>query len=218
MLHTEHESGNTDIDASSLNWPEFLQEKGRCEEIPKYVSLPIEVGDSSFIDSTIDQDRSFPDLDFPRALMCMREGTCSKAGNYVAYRAHKNLRMIKLDLVSTNYCQRPKVSQNRFACSCTELLTMVLNAYPEVNQVEGIFVAKPWEAGCKCYLNSAARAGYRYVDLQSPNPDCKGPKPLTVENYSELCLWYRDNKCVENNDPRKNPVKGFITKDVIRLF
>ena len=49
MLHTEHESGNTDIDASSLNRPEFLQEKGRCEEIPKYVSLPTEVGDSSFI-------------------------------------------------------------------------------------------------------------------------------------------------------------------------
>ena len=49
MLHAEHESGNTDIEASSLNWPQLLQEKGTCEEIPKYVALPIEVGDSSFI-------------------------------------------------------------------------------------------------------------------------------------------------------------------------
>ena len=49
MLHAEHESGNTDIEASSLNWPQLLQEKGKCEEIPKYVALPIEVGDSSFI-------------------------------------------------------------------------------------------------------------------------------------------------------------------------
>ena len=216
MLHTEHESGNTDIDASSLNRPQFLQEKGRCEEIPKYVSLPTEVGDSSFM-NPIDPD--LKDFKQPRALMCMREGTCAKAGNYVAYRVHKNFRMLFLDLVYTNYCQRPKVpfARNRFACSCTELLTMVLNAYPEVNQVEGYFVAKPWEAGCKCYLNSAARAGYRYVDLRSPNPDCKGPKAFNVENYSEICLWYRDNKCVENNDPRKNPVKGFITKNVIRL-
>ena len=215
MLHTEHESGNTDIDASSLNWPELLQKKGWCEEIPKYVSLPIKVGDSSFIDPIDPETESYKGQ--PRALMCMREGTCAKAGNYVAYRVNKNFRMIFLDLVSTNYCQRPTAPQNRFACSCTALLTMVLNAYPEVNQVEGIFVAKPWEAGCKCYLNSAARAGYRYVDLRSPNPDCKGPRPLTVDNYSELCLWYRDNKCVDNNDPRKYPVKGFITKNLIRL-
>ena len=94
-----------------------------------------------------------------RAMACLQKGTDEK-GNYVAYTriAHT----LELDEVWGKYC-KPKLE----ACSCTSLLSRVLHENKDVDKITGYFDAHPMIAGCKCYLGSAAEAGFKYSQLKS---------------------------------------------------
>ena len=63
-------------------------------------------------------------------------------------------------------------------------------------------------AGCKCYLGAAARAGFKYVTMQSGRNECDAEQTFNANTYEDLCNYYKKHKC----GSRENAVEGKITK------
>ena len=76
----------------------------------------------------------------------------------------------------------------------------------DVNKITGTFAASPWQAGCKCYLGAAARAGFKYVKLASRKEICQNKREFNTEDYGTICALYGEQKC-DDNQPT-----GEITK------
>ena len=138
-----------------------------------------------------------------RAMACVQKGTDDEEGNYVAYTIQTYDHALRLDAVWAKYC-KPKPD----ACSCTSLLSRVLQENPDVNKIKGSFDAKPMIAGCKCYLGSAARAGFKYVRLESEKEKCNEQKIFNLETYRQICAWYDKKNCAD----KKVPTPAEITK------
>ena len=95
--------------------------------------------------------------------------------------------------VQATYC-KPKPEQ----CRCTSLLESLLALEDTINKITGSFTADPFIKICKCYLGAAARQGFKFlrVDANSGGTSfCIGSKPLTVDNYAEMCENLEINKC-----------------------
>ena len=65
------------------------------------------------------------------------------------------------------------------------MLEKVLELNPQTDRIDGYMKAKPFIAGCKCYLGAAARAGFRFVE------DCDdasaGRIEFTKNDYGQIC-------------------------------
>ena len=103
--------------------------------------------------------------------------------------------------VQATYC-KPKPEQ----CRCTSLLESLLAFEDTINQITGSFTADPFIKICKCYLGVAARQGFKFlrVDANSGGTSfCIGTKPLTVDNYAEMCETFSRNKCYGKGEMTK---------------
>ena len=123
-----------------------------------------------------------------------------RSGNYVEYSVED--KTLKLGMVSTNNCKRKKEEPTN--CNCKELLARVLDLNQNVNKITGRFVASPWIAGCKCYLGTAARAGFTHVKLHSEKKKCQGIREFDTKTYGKVCEKYGKQKCTRS--------RGEITK------
>ena len=80
----------------------------------------------------------------------------------------------------------------------------------DIDKITGYFDAHPMIAGCKCYLGSAAGAGFKYIQLQSKKEICNEKKLFNVQTYGEICEWYQKHKCADKKGKMLTP--GEITK------
>ena len=99
---------------------------------------------------------------------------------------------LKVQLVQTTYC-RPQLEQ----CRCKSLLESLLDRETTINKITGDFTAKPYIAGCKCYLGAAARKGFAFLKMENPasRKECKGKRDFTVDDYEDLCLELQNFNC-----------------------
>ena len=104
-----------------------------------------------------------------------------------------------LDAVSTKFCDpRPP------GCSCKEMLNSVLTDHPYVTVIQGYFGAKPYIAGCRCYLGSAARHGFNNVIIDEDdvrangnNEQCIRRQTFDENTYVEICEELQKYNCWE---------------------
>jgi len=128
-------------------------------------------------------------------------------GNYIAYTLQtqgqpaflNEYHTLELNDVWTKYC-KPKPD----TCTCTSLLSRVLEQNGDLDQIKGEFFAKPILHGCKCYLGAAANYGFQFIKLESEKEKCNTKKFFNNElvegeykpdNYREICAWYKKHKC-----------------------
>lgn len=117
-------------------------------------------------------------------------------GNFIRYILpwQNSLEIIRLEQVDTEYCD-PKPPN----CHCKTLLGSLLLRHPDVNEISFKFAAKPFVAGCKCYLGEAARLGFNTVQVLTETymskKSCAKVRKLTSKNYPDICEKYEKNKC-----------------------
>ena len=135
-------------------------------------------------------------------LTCLRKGTDTVPGNYIKY-AVKDQMLFLLD-VKGDYCDpRPE------KCRCKNMLNDVLNEMPDLMGIDGLFTAKPFIAGCRCYLGASARNGFHYVQLKTSISPCNEKKMITTHTYVDVCNWYLENEC---DKPLGSAKRGIMTK------
>ena len=111
---------------------------------------------------------------------------------------------LKVQLVQTTYC-RPQLEQ----CRCKSLLESLLDRETTINKITGDFTAKPYIAGCKCYLGAAARKGFTFLKMESADnrKECKGTRKFTAdkgtENYETLCEKLKSLNCLGTGEITK---------------
>ena len=141
------------------------------------------------------------------AVTCAKNGMNPEDGNYIAYATKKKNRLYLMN-VNAEYCNpKPKT------CHCKTMLHSLLSKYPEVDEIEGYFMAKPFMKGCSCYLGSAARKGFQFVQFESDIKECNEKRQFSVKNYTELCTHYHKiaKKCGEDLDTNDYG-NGVLTK------
>ena len=97
---------------------------------------------------------------------------------------------LTLNSVITTYC-KPQLEQ----CRCRSLLESLLALDSTINKITGYFNAKPYVAGCKCYMGAAAIHGFRFLKMDDDRKGCRGTKEFTVGNYTETCEMLLRSKC-----------------------
>ena len=117
---------------------------------------------------------------------CKRKGQQDN-GNYIIAKKMKN--RVNIDHVNTKYCQ-PKSQYN--GCSCSKLLDgLLLNEeFHEVSLIHLLLSTskEDYIAACKCYLGSAARAGFDSVEIKYASPEkCNGKKTISTGSYAAVC-------------------------------
>ena len=81
------------------------------------------------------------------------------------------------------------------------MLDKVLKLNPEVDRIDGHFIANPFMAGCRCYLRAAAKVGFKYVQTRL---GCEAE--FTSENYVDVCNDLLKKKCAGSAKLFKNKV------------
>ena len=116
----------------------------------------------------------------------------AKRGNFIKYTKTQagSWNTLKLVFVLANYC-KPQLQQ----CRCSSLLDMLLALDSTINRITGYFNAKPYIAGCKCYMGAAAIHGFRFLKMDDDRKGCRGTKEFTVDNYTETCEMLLRSKC-----------------------
>ena len=97
---------------------------------------------------------------------------------------------LKVQLVQTTYC-RPQLEQ----CRCKSLLQSLLTLETSVNKITGKFFARPYIAGCKCYLGASTRQGFKYLKMEGRGEECRGTKEIPADDYAKMCETFSRNKC-----------------------
>lgn len=95
----------------------------------------------------------------------------------------ENIDVLHLDGVLGKYC-KPKPE----ACHCKTMLDKLLRLNPKIDRIEGQFLADHFMKGCRCYLGSAARAEFKYVELGGFKKLCQGKIDFDEHDYEK-------NKC-----------------------
>ena len=139
----------------------------------------------------------------PKGTWACNRVSDGEKGNYIRYQLpYENSReILRLDQVNTEYCD-PKPAN----CHCKTLLGSLLRAHLDVKKISFHFAAKPFVAGCKCYLGEAERLGFNNVQVLPPTymifdtrkklpKACTKERKLTAKNYPSICAIYEDNEC-----------------------
>ena len=134
-------------------------------------------------------------------------------GNYIAHYLKDDSHTIYLEDVYAEYC-KPKPEE----CHCKTMLRNVLERFHDVDKIEGIFMASPFTAGCRCYLGAASRRGFRFVQFYSDRKGCNEKKEISPDKeadtyYGHVCESYKKQKKKCAEDLHKNIYgKGALTK------
>lgn len=115
-----------------------------------------------------------------------------RTGNYMDIKVNEDA-VMWINGMWAAYCE-PKQE----VCRCKSLLGAALKANPSVKAIRGNFDAVPAIAGCKCYLGEAAKAGFKYVQLNNPKKEeCTGRSLIgngKDGKYVKLCeTWLKQN-------------------------
>ena len=102
-------------------------------------------------------------------------------------------------MILGEYC-KPKPE----ACHCKTMLDKLLALNPNIDRIEGRFLPDHFMKGCRCYLGSAARAGFKFVELGGMKEQCQGKIEFDEHDYVETCEEFEKKKCAGE--------KGKITK------
>ena len=97
-------------------------------------------------------------------------------------------------MILGEYC-KPKPE----ACHCKTMLDKLLALNPNIDRIEGRFLPDHFMKGCRCYLGSAARAGFKFVELGGMKEQCQGKIEFDEYNYVETCEEYEKKKCQGEN-------------------
>jgi len=121
------------------------------------------------------------------------------SGNYVDA-AVKNYgsanETVVIDFVKADRC-RPKPEN----CNCKSLLERVVSSFPKAATIEiQCFIADPALYGCLCYLGTAARHGFKSVELKKcrdpQHQDNKDPVvDFNANNYRKKCEEIEKREC-----------------------
>ena len=79
------------------------------------------------------------------------------------------------------------------------MLDKVLERNPEVNRIDGYFSASYFMKGCRCYLEAAARAGFKFIE--NSRGAFSGRIEFTKDNYVIVCDSLIEN-CFEEGTTR----------------
>ena len=71
---------------------------------------------------------------------------------------------MSLDGVCMTNCGEPRPKQ----CHCSTMLDKVLDRHTNVNEITGTFASANFIGGCRCYLGAAARAEFKFVQMDEP--------------------------------------------------
>ena len=138
-------------------------------------------------------------------LTCAKDKKTSREGNHIRYSIKKegNINVFHLKNVVGEYCI-PKPD----ACHCKTMLDKLLKEYSNIDRIDGAFVAQPFIKGCRCYLGSAARAGFKFVEFIefiNIKKVSHGKIEFGEHNYKSICEEYEKKKSMAMG-------KGKITK------
>ena len=117
------------------------------------------------------------------ALTCALDEADFCDGNHIQYTTGRDSthHFLSLDNVEGEKC-KPKPE----LCHCKTLLEKVLERVleenPETNRIDGHFAARPFMAGCRCYLGVAAKVGFKFVESVTT-----GRIDFNEDNYVEVC-------------------------------
>lgn len=145
------------------------------------------------------------------ALTCAVKGANPQDGNYIAYVKDKSKdKKNKLHLINVNAESCKPKPKN---CHCKTMLGSLLNKFLDVDEIEGYFMANPFMKGCRCYLGTAARAGFKFVQFHSEHKECNEKLEFSPKNYTKLCNDFERlaKKCGEDSDT-DDYGNGVITK------
>merc|ERR1711951_162100 len=125
---------------------------------------------------------------------CPKKGLANKpdneeTGNYVQAVFDKSKNNLKVIVVAAYICD-PKPD----GCNCKTLLGKVVESHKTASKMSLLFAAPPAMAGCKCYLGTAARNGFKSVEVKK----CE-EKAIDFDenNYAKKCeaLIGRADRC-----------------------
>ena len=71
----------------------------------------------------------------------------------------------------------------------------LLKENPQVDRIEGHFASEPFMAGCKCYLGTAADAGFKVVERRKM---INGKFKFNKKNYAKVCKDFEKKKLYGN--------------------
>ena len=121
-------------------------------------------------------------------------------GNNIQYFINNKGTKLSIEMVDAEYCN-PKPKE----CGCSTMLKSLLDKTPNVQHIEGYFVAKPFIKVCRCYLGAAARKGFDTVEFtsESSKDECnaklefnnKEPIEGNDKHYANFCKNYENLKC-----------------------
>jgi len=120
-------------------------------------------------------------------------------GNYVeaAVMNSTTKDSLTIQVVMANTCIR---NSSESECSCKSLLDRVIRSFRTTAKTILIqdFIAEPAMAGCRCYLGTAAKYGYRSVDIKycATDPIYK----FDQKNYVDKCEAIVKRSCAEDSD------------------
>ena len=136
------------------------------------------------------------DENLDKILTCAKDKKLAHEGNHIMYLLTKveNIDVLHLGEVLAEYC-KPKPE----ACHCKTMLDKLLALNPNIDRIEGRFLPDHFMKGCRCYLGSAARAGFKFVELGGMKEQCKGKIEFDEHNYVETCEEYEKKKCQGEN-------------------
>jgi len=120
---------------------------------------------------------------------CPKKGSDKEtSGNYVKAVFEQAKKILVINFVQGDECD-PKPAD----CNCKSLLTGVVRKFTTASKISLIFGATPAIAGCKCYLGTAARNGFKKVDVEN----CDAIIDFDEKNYSKKCedLIGRADQC-----------------------
>jgi len=155
-------------------------------------------------DDTVECEKKsyFKEVDGVAYSYCSEKGTAYPAngttaltnGNYVRATLWTDKKNLNIGFVLGTKCE-PKPD----GCNCKTLLEKVVSKYKTVERIILKFMANPPIHGCNCYLGTAARNGFKSLDIENCHDDDIDFDIIDFDkkNYSAKCkaLIERDDEC-----------------------
>jgi len=144
-----------------------------CKPSPKKFECKSKPEDKTLVEAT-------PTNYQTNVLTCALDGADFCDGNHIQYTKGRDAthHFLRLDNVDAESCE-PKPE----GCHCITMLAQVLANNREATRIDGHFAAKPFMAGCQCFLGTAAIAGFQFLKLGRAN----GRIQFTKENFVRTC-------------------------------
>ena len=132
------------------------------------------------------QYKCSPDLKYTEdgaggwVVQCPNTEDRNEMGNFISYKITGP--EMSLDNVCMTNCGEPRPK----ACHCNTMLDKLLARNTNVNEITGLFVARNHIEACRCYLGAAARANFKFVQMDEPGflKRCEEKKEISANRLS----------------------------------